>query len=205
MTVEARLLVEGTLIGNADLVDGIVVNLRGERILFPLGFRIVGSLYYRGCQRVERQTHEDAVEPHLIRVDGLVPIDLVGLCARLVLQLAHQQLHRFKILDLRPLLVHAGDEVSCADVVEVIVLDVVAADGAVLANHRIGVLLAIETDVLATIFQIGVEHALQLNTHHVAPFGLIREVEQVGAWRALHLRIGHPLGIVLVGLLLQDQ
>ena len=40
----------------------------------------------------------------------------------------------------------------CAYVVKIIILDVVATDAAVLANHRVGVLLAIVADILATIF-----------------------------------------------------
>ena len=106
-----------------------------------------------------------------------MPEDTVGLGAWLVVQLGHQQLHGLEVLGFRPLLVHTGHEMACADVVEVILLDVVATDGAVTTNHGVGVFLTVEADVLATIFKIGVEHALQFDTHHVAPFGLRREVE----------------------------
>ena len=63
VTVQTRLGVEGALIGDADLVDGIVVDLLG----------ILGLEQVAGGHRVEGQSHEDTVEPYLIAVDGLVP------------------------------------------------------------------------------------------------------------------------------------
>ena len=116
--------------------------------------RIINFQLFRdwSCEAAEGQTHEDAVEPYLIGVDGFMPEYTVGLGAWLVVQLGHQQLHGLEVLGLWPLLVHAGNEMTRADVVEVILLDVVATDGAVATNHRVGVLLAVESDVLATIF-----------------------------------------------------
>ena len=68
-----------------------------------------------------------------------MPKYLVGDGARLVLQLFHHGLHGQKVLRFGPLLVHAGDEMSGADVVEVIVQDVVATDVALSVNHRVGI------------------------------------------------------------------
>ena len=141
----------------------------------------------------------------MVGVDGLVPIDLVGDGARLVLQLLHHRLHSLEVLGLGPLLVHAGDEVAGADVVEVVVKNIVAADAAVGVDHRVGIFLTVTANVLATIFKVGVEHALQFDTHDVAPLGLLREVQKIGLRRALHLRVGHPLRVVLVGLLRQAE
>ena len=142
MAVEASLGVEGALVGNLQLVHGIVVDGLGL-------FRLCGN---GSCQYTIGQPHEDTVEPHLVGVDGLVPVDLVGNGARLVFQLLHHCLHGQQVLGLRPLLVHACDEVSCADVIEVVVQYVVATDAALRVNHGVGVFLAVLADVLATIF-----------------------------------------------------
>ena len=128
MAVEACLRVEGALVGNLQLVDGIIIDF-----LCPFGVN------YGSRQTAKREPHEDSVEPHLIGIDGLVPIDLVGLRTWLVLQLLHERLHGFEILRLRLLLVHAGDEVSRADIVEVVLKDIVALDVTIGINHRVSI------------------------------------------------------------------
>ena len=193
MTVQTRHGVEGALIGDADLVDGIVVNL----LCLLLGQQVAG------CECIERQSHEDAVEPHLIGVDGLMPIHLVNIGTGLVLQLAHHELHGFQVLGFGPLLIHAGNEVSGADVVQVVVLQLIALDAAIVQNHRVGIFLTVAANVLTTILQIGVEHGFQLDAHDVAPLGFLGKVEHERLRRALHLRVGEPLGIVLIGFLQQ--
>ena len=128
-----------------------------------------------------------------------MPIHLVGNGARLVLELFHHGLHGQQVLGFGPLLVHACDEVSGADVVQVIVEDVVSGNVALLVNHLVGVHLAVVQDVVAAIFKIGVQHALQFDAHHIAPLRLGGEVEHVALGHALHLRVGEPLRVVLVG------
>ena len=76
---------------------------------------------------------------------------------------------------------------TCADVVEIILEDVVAADVALLVDHRIGIFLAVLADILTAIGQIGVEHAFEFNTHDIAPLGLLGEVEQEALRHAFHL------------------
>ena len=134
-----------------------------------------------------------------------MPVDLVGHGARLVLQLLHHGLHGQQVLLLGPLLIHAGDEVAGTDVVEVVVEDVVAADVALLVDHRVGVLLTVLANLVAAVAQVGVEHALKLDAHDVAPLGAGREVEHIRLRRALHLRVGHPLGVVLIGHLRETE
>ena len=87
---------------------------------------------------------------------------------------------------------------SCADVVEVIVEQIVPTNGSLCGNHRVDVLLTIPHDVLATMCQIGVEHAFKFDTHHVTPFRFRGEVQQIGLGRPLHFRVGHPLAERLV-------
>ena len=150
------------------------------------------------------QSHEDAVEPHLVGIDGLVPVyALFG--AGLFLHLLHEGLHGLEVLLFGEVLIHAGHEVSGTDLVEVVVFQAVAANLALGVDHRVGIHLAIPPDVVVTIFQVGVEHGFQFDTHHVAPLGSLGEVEHVRLGHAFHLRVGHPFAVVLVGHLLQHQ
>ena len=167
MTVETGLRVEGALIGDLQLVDGIVVDLY---CLLRLELR-------SGSQTTKGQAHEDAIEPHLIGVDGLMPEHFVDLGAGLVLKLLHHGLHRDEVFLLRIKIVHACDEMTGADVVEVVIEDVVASDLAFLIDHRVGICLTVFPDVLAAIFKIGVEHTFEFNTHHITPFGLSGEIK----------------------------
>ena len=128
-----------------------------------------------------------------------MPVHLVHHRAGLVLQLLHQRLHGDEVFLFGQLLVHACHEMTCADIVQVIVQDVVPANLALLVDHRVGVELAVVKDVLTAVAQVGVEHTLQLNTHHVAPFRTCGEIQQVRLWIALHLRARHPFRVVLVG------
>ena len=134
-----------------------------------------------------------------------MPVHLVGLGSGLVLQLLHHGLHGLQVFGLGPLLVHAGYEVSRANVVQIIVQQVVVAYLAFLVYHRVGILLTVLANLLATIFKIGVKHRLQFYAHHVAPLGCGRKVQQIALGVALHLRVGHPLSIALVGFWLQHQ
>ena len=159
MTVQAGLGIKGTFIGDLQLIHGIVVYLVG---LFRL--QLCGS-----SQTTEGQSHEDSVEPYLVGVDGLVPEHLVGNRAGLVLQLFHHGVDGQLVLGLGIEVVHACHEMTCADVVEIILEDVVLAD------------------ILTAIGQISVEHAFEFDTHDIAPLGLLREVEQEALRHAFHL------------------
>ena len=200
MTVKTSLGVYGTIVCDLELTHGIVVDLLDCSLL---------GIFCRGGdgsgQHTEGQPHEDTVEPHLIGVDGLVPKHVVGNGARLILQLLHHRLHSQQVLGLGPLLIHACDEVSCADVVKVIIEDVVASDVALGIDHRVGELLTVFADILTTVFQVGVEHAFKFYSHHVTPFGLRGEIKQITFWHTLHLRVGQPLAVVFVRHLVEHE
>ncbi len=195
VTVQSGLGVEGTLVSDLQLVDSIVVDLHSL-----LGLQLCG-----GCQTTEGQAHEDTVEPYLIGIDGFVPEYLVDFGAGLVLQLLHHGLYGNQILCLGIEVVHTRHEMTGADIVEVVVENVIAADVTLGIDHRVGILLTILADVLATIGKIGVQHALEFDTHHIAPLGLGREIKEVTLRHTLHLAVGEPLAIVLVRHLGQGQ
>ena len=168
MTVQTCLGVECTLVGYLQLVYSIVVNLVDGTFLSLLGGG--GDRCGKGA---EGQTHENAIQPYLVGIDGLVPEYLVGDGAGLVLQLLHHGLHGSQVLCLGPLLIHAGYEMTGTHVIEVVLQDVIVANAAFGVNHRVGIFLTVLADILTTIFKIGVEHTFQFNTHHVAPLGLL--------------------------------
>ena len=181
MAVELGLGVESALIGNLQLVDGIIVN--GLYLFVSLRFCSLGVLdRFAGdgsSQSAEGQSHEYTVEPHLVGIDGFVPEHFVGDGAGLLLQLFHHKLHGEQVLLFWIFLIHSGDEMSCADVVEVIIQDVEPTDIAIGINHSVGVFLAILQDVFSAIAQIGVEHTFQFDPHHIAPFGLRGEIKKI--------------------------
>ncbi len=186
MAVESCFGVDGALVGFLYLVNGIIVDL----------LRLLVFQQHIGGESVVGESHEDTVEPHLVCVDGLVPIHtLVG--ARLLLQLLHERLQSLEILALRIFLVHARHKVAGAYLVQVVVFELVAAYLALGVDHGVGVHLAVLPDFVAAIFKICVEHGLKFDAHHVAPLGLLGEVKHVRLWHALHFGCRHPLAVVL--------
>ena len=158
VAVEARLRVERTVVSLLYLVYGVVVNLA----------RLLVAEQHLGGHRVERQAHEYAVEPHLVGVDGLVPVyAFVG--AGLVFHLLHERLDGLQVLFLGIELIHACHEMARADVVEVVVFQLVAPYLALVVYHRVGVELAIVFYFLASVLEIRVEHGLELDAHDIAP------------------------------------
>ena len=186
MTVQTGLGIVSTLVGNLQLIDGIVVDVGDGIVLSLFAFYCFGLFCDRSSQTTVGQTHEDSVEPNLIGIDGLVPENLVGNGARLVFQLFHHGLHGQQVLGLGPFLIHTSHKVTCADIVKIVVEDIVARDVTFLVNHLVGVHLAVLTDVLTTIAQIGVKHAFQFNTHHIAPFRFLGKIEHVALGHTLH-------------------
>ena len=162
MTVQTCLGIECTFVGDLQLVYGIVIDL----------FGILGLIKVGCCQTAERQSHENTIKPYLISIYGLVPEYLVGNSARLFLQLLHHGLDGLEVLGLRVEVVHTSYEMSGTYIVKVIIQDVVAADVTFVIDHRVGIFLAILADILATIFDIGVKHTLEFDTHYIAPFWL---------------------------------
>ena len=92
-------------------------------------------------------------------------------------------------------MLHSLDEFGGSYVVEVIVFLFVAGDFCVIGDHVAQIGFEIVADGVAAMAEIGVEHAFELNANSVVPLGLLGEIEQPGLWIALHLGVGHPLGI----------
>ncbi len=96
VAVQTCLGVESAFVGFLHLGACVVVDS------FSLFF---GKNHSCGESRVG-QTHEDAVEPHLVGVDGFMPVNTL-FCARLILHLLHEGLHRLEVFLFGEVLVHA--------------------------------------------------------------------------------------------------
>ena len=194
MAVKSSLWVESALVGLADLVNSIIVNL----------LCLLWAKQVAGSEASIGQPHEYAVEPHLICIDCLVPIySLLG--ARLLVELLHESLHSLEILSLGVFLIHTGHEMARTNLIKIIVFQLICTNLAFVVDHRVGVKLAVFADVVATISKIGVEHGFEFYTHYIAPSWRLCEVEHIRLRHSLHLRIGQPLAIVLIWLLLQAK
>ena len=117
------------------LVDSIIPVFLSFLIAFEL----------RSCLGVERQSHEDSVEPYLIGIDSLMP-EHPFLGAWLVLKLFEDGLHAFENAWLRIELIEVDEEMTGAAVVKVEVLILVTSNCAVGCNHLVGISLAIVED-----------------------------------------------------------
>ena len=197
MLPELGFLIVGTKVGLHNLVYRIVENL----------LRLLRLEVLYGVVAVERQPHEDAVEPYLVGVDSLVPVNAF-LGARLVLKLFEERLQcQFAALA-REEVVHAEDELRGAHIVEIEILIFVACDVSFFVNHLGWIFFQVVDDSLVVgfgisslegalpvfVMEVGVEHAFHLNAHHVAPVRFLRaEVEVVWVGSAQHLAVGEPL------------
>ena len=145
-------LVIGALVGLDNLVHHVIEHLHG----------LFGRKVLCGIVGVERQSHEDAVEPHLIGIDGLVPVDpLFG--ARLVHKLLEKCLQGFLITLPGSNILHTQNEFGRADIVEVKVLVDIPDHIALVIDHRLGIFLEIVDNAVAAIAEVGVEHTFQFN------------------------------------------
>ena len=186
----------GAAVGLDNLVNGVVVVFLCLFLTFQLG----------GRKSVVGQSHEYAVEPHLIGIDSLVPPHTV-LGAGLFFQLFEDSVQRgqFTGTFLLAEVIHAVDEFGCANIVEVEIGILIASHTTHVVDHLGRILLEVVQNARITISKIGVEHAFHLNAHHIAPLRFLREVEQGRVGHTLHLRGGQPLAEMLVRHVAQDE
>ena len=114
-------------------MDGIVVDALS-------GF---WGLEEGSCKGVEGESHEDAVEPYLIAVDGFVPKDAIGFSAWLLMELAHEGLYGNLAIGLLMELVHSCNKMTSTDVVEIILIESIPLNIALRADHGVDILLSL--------------------------------------------------------------
>ena len=137
MLPQLGLLVVCAVISLDHLVYGIVQNL----------LRLLRLQVLYGIVAVERQAHEDTVQPNLVGIDSLVPVNAF-LGARLVLKLLEQGLQCQFVSLAREEVLHAEYKLRRAHVVEVEILVFIAGDVSLLVNHLRRIFLQIFDDAL---------------------------------------------------------
>ena len=194
MFPEAGFCIKGALVGLHNLVDDVLVGL-----LYLL------RLQHHGCSLcVEGESHKDAVEPHLISVDGFVP-EHAFLGARLVLQLLEECLEQFKVLFHGVELVHGQQHLAGAHVVEVEVFVFVTLALSVFVDHLGGIFLQPVVNGLVFVGLVGVEHGAHLGAHGIAPARLLGKVEIGDIGHAGHFRVRHPFRVTLIWLFSKNE
>ena len=191
---EAGLSVEGALVSLHNLVDNVLVGL-----LYLLRLQHHGSSF-----GVEGKSHEDAVEPHLISVDGFVP-EHAFLGARLILQLLEERLEQFEILFHGIELVHGQQHLAWAHVVEVEVFVFVTLALSVFVNHLGGIFLQPVVNGLVFVGLVGVEHGAHLGSYGITPARLLGKVEVGDIGHAGHFRVRHPFRVTLIWLFSKNE
>ena len=89
-------------------------------------------------QRLEYLGHIDAVQPHLVRIDILVPV-VAGRGPRLFPQRFPQDIRSLPVLFLSGLLIQFKQHPAFVDVVQSVLLRVICLDGAVLQDEPVNV------------------------------------------------------------------
>ena len=104
------------LVADAKLLHGIVYQ--------------VGTPELRSVARQERRSHVKPVQPHLMRIDQLVP-EAPFQRARMAAQLAYQHVHRFLVLPVLGFAVQVEQHFPRIDEIQVIICHLVFPDGSV--------------------------------------------------------------------------
>ena len=181
-------LIVGSLVSLYNLVNSIIVNLNS----------LLLALYHWGSLGVVGKSHENTIEPNLPSVDGLVP-ENAFLGAWLLLELLIKSLEGCEVVLLLVQTVHAEEELSVTYIIEIKLVVVITSNILTrLVNHLLRILLQILINALVFVAKICIEHSTHLCSHSVVPTWFLCEVEHVWMGNALHLRVCHPLAVMLV-------
>ena len=138
----------------------------------------------------ERRAHVEPVEPHLVRVDLLVPESALAR-ARMGAHLCPQQVGGLAEALFVGLVVEVEQELARVDVVDVILGRVVVEDGARGVYHRVGVGVDVVEDVFAAVAFGHFDEREELEPRAVVPAQRCPEVEVGRVGHAFHFRLRH--------------
>ena len=182
VAAEASLGVESAGVGTFHLMCGV----GPDRVSLSLG------TVERGGVGAEGEPHEDPVQPDLIGIDSLVPVDAVGDRARLLVELAeHSQDSSLDAIGGKVLLI-LDDEMTRADIVDIVVEETVACDSPIGGDHSVDIHLEVVVEVVSAIDSPGVEDTLEGEATVVAPADTCASLWASGVRDALDLGGSHP-------------
>ena len=146
MAVESRCRVVGVSCADHKLTNDVLI--------------VFGPVVAERIFGIERRTHVDAVQPHLVRVDQLVP-ESPFLGAWLTGELCTEHVKRFLILDVFRLFVNTEKDFTSVDAVQTQFGGTVGLDASVVVYHRVAVLQGIVVIPLVAVSVIQVEKPWQ--------------------------------------------
>ena len=176
MFEQIRLRVVRMAGGHQELIDHVLISIH-----FIVAIGIFG---------IEGSTHVHAIEPHLVRIDLLVPETSIGI-ARLSIELASKQVQCFLVLHIFGLFIDAEKDFPRIHTIKAILFQLIFLDGTVVVDHRIGVCQGIVIKLLVAIAIVHVEHGLKLQPMTIIPLQLRLEIELPRLRPAYHFRLGH--------------
>ena len=159
-----------------DLLDDFLISLR----------LVVAVSVFRQV----RHAHIDAVQPHLVRIDLLMPETSV-LVPGLPVELGTNQVQSFLILRVFRLLVDAEQDLARIDAVEAVFLYLVLLDGAVGIDHGIGIRQGIIEKLRVAITVVHIEHRSQFQPMTIVPLQSRLEIKHPRFGIPNHFRLCH--------------
>ena len=141
--------------------------------------------------RVERSSHINAVQPHLMRVNLFVPEAAIRI-ARLPFELAVKQIERFLILRILRLLINTEKDFTGVDTVETVIGQLISGNRPVFMYHCVCISDGVITNLLIAIRIIYIEHSPQFKSVTIVPFQFRLEIELPGFGATDHFRFSHP-------------
>ena len=164
VAVESRFGVVGMVRDGGELADDILAVRRTGHIL-PVG-KVAHDIL-----RVEGFGHVEAVQPHLVRVDLLVPEAAVGI-ARLLLQLHEERIQHLPVTRLARAVVELEERTPRADVVEVVLRLAVGQHLAVRPHDRVVVAVRIADQLRSIVGRTRIADRQQFQSRGVVPLHL---------------------------------
>ena len=118
--------------------------------------------------RIKWLPHIKPIQPHLILINLLVPETAIGI-TRMRIQLTAQQIQCFLVFLVLSLLINTEKHLAGIQTVNIIFLQFISFDRAILMNHCISISHSIIKKLFITVCIIYIQHSLKFQTMTVIP------------------------------------
>ena len=136
--------------------------------------------------RIKWLPHIKPIQPHLILINLLVPETAIGI-TRMRIQLTAQQIQCFLVFLVLSLLVNTEKHLSGIQTVNIIFLQFISFDRAILMNHCISISHSIIKKLLITVCIIYIQHSLKFQAMTVIPLQTGLKIQLPGFGTTHHL------------------
>ena len=135
---------------------------------------------------IERCSHINAIQPHLIGINFLMPETSI-LIAWMGIELATQQVYSFLIFLIFRLFINTKQEFTRVQTVNVIFMQFISLDASIIVYHCVCVSQRIVEYLFISISIIHIQHSLQFQSMTIVPFQFGLEIQLPGFWATNHL------------------